>query len=278
MEQQDFNQQVTETMLIDYLNGRLGQTERLKLENLIQNNHEIGQQFAETKALWQAMSQIQIPAPTKKMDADFFEMLHEFKTASETKISNSFWSQLKNLTSQWFDSKLAFGMTILVLGCLLGYSISGVVNMGNNFASGSKVERLSEEVQGMKELMMLAMLQNPQATERMKAVNYTAEMTDVDSKVLNALFSTFQFDPNDNVRIVALNALVKWADKPQVRQVLLTALMEEKSPLVQVALADAMIKLQERKSIQPLQEKLNDKELNIYVKDKFENTIELLSI
>jgi len=278
MEQQDFNQQVTETMLIDYLDGRLGQTERLKLENLIQNNHEIGQQFAETKALWQAMSQIQIPAPTKKMDADFFEMLHEFKTVSETKISNSFWSQLKNLTSHWFDSKLAFGMTILVFGCLLGYSISGVVNMGNNFASGSKVERLSEEVQGMKELMMLAMLQNPQATERMKAVNYTAEMTDVDSKVLNALFSTFQFDPNDNVRIVALNALVKWADKPQVRQVLLTALMEEKSPLVQVALADAMIKLQERKSIQPLQEKLNDKELNIYVKDKFENTIELLSI
>ena len=278
MEQQDFNQQVTETMLIDYLDGRLGQTERLKLENLIQNNHEIGQQFAETKALWQAMSQIQIPAPTKKMDADFFEMLDEFKTGSETKISNSFWSQLKNLTSHWFDSKLAFGMTILVFGCLLGYSISGVVNMGNNFASGSKVERLSEEVQGMKELMMLAMLQNPQATERMKAVNYTAEMTDVDSKVLNALFSTFQFDPNDNVRIVALNALVKWADKPQVRQVLLTALMEEKSPLVQVALADAMIKLQERKSIQPLQEKLNDKELNIYVKDKFENTIELLSI
>ncbi|MBK8390269.1 MAG: HEAT repeat domain-containing protein [Saprospiraceae bacterium] len=278
MEQQDFNQQVTETMLIDYLNGRLGQTERLKLENLIQNNHEIGQQFAETKALWQAMSQIQIPAPTKKMDADFFEMLDEFKTGSETKISNSFWSQLKNLTSHWFDSKLAFGMTILVLGCLLGYSISGVVNMGNNFASGSKVERLSEDVQSMKELMMLAMLQNPQATERMKAVNYTAEMTDVDSKVLNALFSTFQFDPNDNVRIVALNALVKWADKPQVRQVLLTALMEEKSPLVQVALADAMIKLQERKSIQPLQEKLNDKELNIYVKDKFENTIELLSI
>ncbi|HMS71017.1 MAG TPA: hypothetical protein PKD18_22875, partial [Saprospiraceae bacterium] len=82
MEQQDFNQQVTETMLIDYLNGRLGQTERLKLENLIQNNHEIGQQFAETKALWQAMSQIQIPAPTKKMDADFFEMLDEFKTGS----------------------------------------------------------------------------------------------------------------------------------------------------------------------------------------------------
>ena len=111
MEQQDFNQQVTETMLIDYLDGRLGQTERLKLENLIQNNHEIGQQFTATKALWQAMSQIQIPAPTKKMDADFFEMLHEFKTVSETKISNSFWSQLKNLTSHWFDSKLAFGMS-----------------------------------------------------------------------------------------------------------------------------------------------------------------------
>ncbi|MFM2394996.1 MAG: hypothetical protein RLZZ546_2979, partial [Bacteroidota bacterium] len=164
---------------------------------------------------------------------------------------------------------------LLICGAYIGrISVDGSFSTNSN----SEVVRLSHEVNEMKEMMMLSMIQNPQASDRIRAVNYAKELVEVDDKVLDALLSTFYYDENDNVRIVALNALVKMGDNAKVREALINAIMSEKSVLIQVALADAMIKLQEKKSLDLLKEKLEDQQLNKHVKDKYIKTIEKLSI
>jgi hypothetical protein len=77
-------------------------------------------------------------------------------------------------------------------------------------------------------------------------VSYTSDITHADEKVINALFTTLNNDLNVNVRLVALEALTQFAKDAIVREGLVKSLAVQDSPMVQVALADVMVKLQEK--------------------------------
>ena len=126
-------------------------------------------------------------------------------------------------------------------------------------------------------MMMLSLLENPAASERLRAVSYTEEINEVDDKVVDALLTTLNNDANVNVRLVTLEALAKLADNVKVREGLVQSITQQESPLVQSALADIMVKLQEKRSVKPLRQLLRDDNLNHLVKGKIEQSIRELS-
>ena len=126
-------------------------------------------------------------------------------------------------------------------------------------------------------MMMLSLLENPAASQRLRAVSYTEEISQVDGKVVEALLTTLNNDSNVNVRLVTLEALAKLADHSAVREGLVQSITRQESPLVQSALADVMVKLQEKRSIKPLRQLLRDDRLNYLVKSKIEQSIRDLS-
>ncbi len=227
----------------------------------------------EEMALWHQLDDIDTPLPSPKLKADFYTMLQNFDTNEEKKIN--FWQKWSAILLPKSGFNIAYTVALMAVAGMIGYFSSN--NRKPSFADQSKVQQLSNEVHEMKEMMMLAMLQNPQATERIKAVSYTKELNDVDGKILKALISTFKDDENENVRIVALNALIKFGNDPSVRETLIEALMVEKSPLIQVALADAMLQMHEKKSVNQMKNRLKETQLNKFVKEKFVKTIEKLS-
>ena len=139
------------------------------------------------------------------------------------------------------------------------------------------MDTLTKEVQEMRLMMKHSLIDTPSASERLKAVSYTKEITDVDDKVVQALFTTLNNDPNVNVRLVTLEALAELAHDPKVRQGLVLSLTKQDSPLVQVALADVMVKLQEKRSIKAFKQMLRRDDLNDLVKSKLQQTIKDLS-
>ena len=76
--------------------------------------------------------------------------------------------------------------------------------------------------------------------------------------------------------MVTLDALVKFSREPAVREGLIESIMQQESPLMQSAIADVMVKLQEKRSVKPLQELLNRKDLNETVKNKIKESIHQL--
>ena len=80
--------------------------------------------------------------------------------------------------------------------------------------------------------------------------------------MVTALLSTLNNDPNVNVRLATLEALAPLADDPAVRLGLVHSLTRQDSPLVQSALADVMVQLQERRSVKPLRELLRQANLD----------------
>lgn len=219
-----------------------------------------------------------MPAPRPEMTTRFYAMLDSFE-AAEKVAHQTPWAML----SVWFRQldwsvlapRLAYSVLLLGIGVTAGYWFPG--RQKPAVAYQQRIDTLSMEVQEMRQMMLLSLLENPSATERLRAVGYTKDIGDVDSHVIDALLMTLNNDTNVNVRLVTLEALAQLADDARVREGLVQSLTRQESPLVQVALADVMVKLQEKRSLQPLRQLLRQQGTNSLVKSKLEQTIRDLS-
>lgn len=233
----------------------------------------------EEQDLWEKLGKIDTPSPSPEAKTRFYAMLDTYQNELESKKENSFQAIFERF-KQAFKYKpaynWAYALVLLALGGITGY-FSGRTTANETLAHQDKVEQLSSEVQEMKQMMMLSMLENPTATERLKAVSYTQELSTVDDQVIDALLTTLNFDQNENVRLVTLEALIQLAHHPKVREGLVQSLLKQESPLMQVALADAMVKLQEKRSVKQFKKLLKKDNLNNSVKSKIEKTIQVLS-
>lgn len=270
------NKENIESQFWAYLEQKLNEEDCIQLELMLSTDPALKQEFEETKALWLLMQQSTMEVPVDNLQTSFDEMLFQYKSNKPTNKSAFADTLFGRFFGEFSFMKLAMPVLFVLTGIGIGYMAFNSRHAAV-LADASDVGRLSNEVTELKEMMMLAMLENPKASERMKAVSYTKELNGVDDKVINALLTTFLNDQNDNVRLAALKALTPLAESSEVlREQLIDALVKEQSPLIQVALADAMIKLQEKESVEPLKKRLRDNELDKSVKQKFESTIKLL--
>ena len=220
----------------------------------------------------------QPPEPSLRMQTKFYDMLHSF---GETELAETSKTFTKSGTGFQFISKpavwLQIAATILLLssGIIAGYWLRSR-NSGNEIAQ-QQIDTMAVQIQEMRQMMMLTLLQNPSASERLQAVSLSNELDHADEQVIEALLTTLNYDTNVNVRLVTLNALIKYTDNPNVRQGLIQSLTHQDSPLVQMALADLMVKLQEKRSVTALRQLLHRKGIRTPVKAKVEQSIIKLS-
>jgi hypothetical protein len=144
-------------------------------------------------------------------------------------------------------------------------------------ATASQVQALSRQLREMRQMMMLSLLQNPSASERMRAATYADDSRIISPDILAVLLTTLNSDPNVNVRLTTLDALTQYARNPAVREGLIQSILQQDSPLMQAALADVMLKLQEKRSIQSFKKLLQEKGLNEMVRSKIEQVITRLT-
>jgi HEAT repeats/Putative zinc-finger len=275
---QNINCHSIQEQMIDLIHNQVDEKERLEMENHIAQCADCQAEWVENQVLWQQMSTIKTPAPSPEMGTRFYAMLDTYKKEVEAKEENSLaglWQKIKERFTYQPSYNWAYSLVLVGLGTLMGFYIGKPDSQ--DVAYQKQVESLSYQMQEMKQMMMLSMLENPAATERMKAVGYTEELHQVDDKVIDALLTTLNYDENVNVRIVTLEALIPLANNPKVREALVQSLVTQESPLVQVALADVMVKLQEKRSVKEFKRILLKNNLNSMVKDKIEKSILKLS-
>jgi hypothetical protein len=258
------------------LSGTLSQQEREGLESHLAGCTDCQMDLEVSGKIWHLMAEAQPPVPTAGMRIRFNAELENFKDQM-TREKKS-WPALKNIFQSLFGElgsrRVAFGSFLLVIGLAGGYFLSRPLN--STVSYNQKIDSLSTEVSEMKQMMMLSLLENPSASERIKAVAYTDDISSANKKVIDALLTTLNEDPNVNVRLMTLEALVKYADQPRVREGLVASIGMQESPLMQSAMADCMVKLQEKSSVKSLQNLLHRKNLNEMVKHKIEQSIHKL--
>lgn len=268
-------------LLPGWMNDNLSVSERAAIEQHLPQCPDCLAELAMSRHLWQQLGTVPTPAPRPEVRTQFYAMLDSFETEQKASRSGSWTKALASLQTLFRQSvmpvpRLAYSLVLLAVGIAGGYWFHSP-NTTTVAVQQQQIDTLSTQVQEMREMMMLSLLENPSATERLRAVSYTKDISDVNSQVIDALLMTLNNDPNVNVRLVTLEALADLAHDPRVREGLVQSLMRQESPLVQVELADVMVKLQEKRSLKPMRQLLRQPGTNDLVKSKLEQTIKQLS-
>jgi len=254
-----------EELIVDYLDGKL-EYDKLK-DTLLKSGKYKLDDIEKIKSLYCKLDDIPVPEPGENLDKNFYNLLEPLKSVvakPESRFAHLS-SKLSHIINLVTLPKLGYASLFIVLGIFIGKWLIP----GNSI----QLEQMSAEVKQMKEVMMLTMLNQPSPSERIKAVSSVNSISNSDSKVINALIETLNNDPDVNVRLVTVEALSGFTQNPQVRQGLIQSIAKQKSPLVQIALADLMVSLREKNSVEPLKDLLKDKGISYAVKNKIEACI-----
>lgn len=263
-----------EDLFLGKLQNDLNENQLTQLEQHLTACPACRMELAALATVWQNMGTVEAPEPSTNMEANFNAMLKDFKR-SEAGNSKSaeLIERFKNLWNGQTAWPLRYQLVVILISFLCGYLVFW---QGKGGQQDKQLTQLAAEVNDLKQTMLLSMLENPSASERMKAVSYSEELNTTDQQVIAALLSTLNNDPNVNVRLTTLEALSKLADHAEVREGLIKSVTQQQSPLMQSAIADVMLKLQEKRAIKPLKKLLKDSTLNEGVREKVTETIDRL--
>lgn len=252
-----------EELISKYNEGLADPSEIKLIEQLIEAGEADLTQLRELADLDKQLHKMESGSPSMNLDDHFYKALadEKKKLKSTTSFTLSSWSTL--------FPRLAVAAVLILVGFSVGY-------FAQLPSENKEVVQLTEEVSELKEMMMLSLLEKESATQRLKAVSLTSEMDQVSSKVADALFATLNQDENVNVRLAALDALKVYSRDSLVRSKLIESIAIQDSPLVQIALAELMVSIQEKKSVDALKQVLQSDKTAKEVKTKISESIEVL--
>ncbi len=255
----------TRQLLPDYLMGAIGESDRIELERHLDSCPECRGECDEIAGLWEKMALIGDEEPGPNLREEFYAGLESASRKLESTRRAGFWSNLGTIGQAVLRPsflQMVLPAFFLLVGVLIGHLVTGQ-------AGGTEqVPQLRAELEQMKSLVTLSLLQQQSASERLRGVTWGTRLDEADRKVLRALVSTMNSDPSVNVRLAAVEALQPYAEDEEVRDGLVRSLSTQDSPLVQITLIDAMVHLREHRSVAVLRHLADDKQLNQAVRER----------
>lgn len=234
MTSEEFRQWIPE-----YLAGRLSASENGLFEAQLSANPELQFELEELRSTWQGLGLIPGAQPSAAMRARFYQRLNDVQSGRNPVARGAF---------AWWKpglSGLVRQITIVLALFCLGMYV-GRVSMGGGNASSSQATQLQAQIQGLRQTMALSLLDRQSPASRLEGVSWGTQVEHPDRDLLSALIGTFEHDANTNVRLAALDALERFSGEPAVRQAMVKSLGNQDSPLVQIALIDALVHMHEK--------------------------------
>jgi hypothetical protein len=111
---------------------------------------------------------------------------------------------------------------------------------------------LRRELRDMRQMLMLSLMQQQSATERLRGVSGSVQIDQPGTEIVRALLETLMHDPNVNVRLACVDALRRFSEQDVVRRGTVQALAESSYPLVQIALIDFVVETKDKDAIDAL--------------------------
>ncbi|MGC2234040.1 MAG: zf-HC2 domain-containing protein [Candidatus Acidiferrum sp.] len=225
-------------LLPDYLQGRL----KAEQDSIVERHLEECADCREDVAIWKKLAILPVEQPSAESRERFETMLHASLTGRSDKAAAGLEPQRRGAFWNWLRSPLgalAWSVALLVIGLFAGNYIGSV--RSNAASHPDELAAMHTELTNMRQLVVLSMLQQQSASERLQGVSYSQGEARLDPQILAALVHTLRYDNSVDVRLAALDALSRHGSQPQVHKGVVEALQEQQSPLVQVALIDQML-------------------------------------
>jgi len=261
-----------ESVMIEYLDNTLEEAHRHEVEKHLETCERCLDELKDFQQILHTVDSTEMEQPDETLRINFYHMLHGEmnKQVLQNRKQPAMPLSMRR-SSTWL--RLAAAMVLLLAGTFIGLSVRFVINRQQE---NEQVASMKNEMQEMKELMMLSMLKLESPSQRLQAVNYTDDIQAPDAKVLNALTETLNNDRNINVRLAAAYSLSKYADRQSVRDSLVASLSMQTEPIIQVVLMNILVEKRESNAIKPIQKIISDEKAMKEVKDVAQKGLKIL--
>ena len=255
-----------ESGAMDFITGTMSSDEANDFRKFLDGNPEFKNRYNDLVETWSMVDGLETPEPSAKMDEAFFEMLsNEVDKERGSAVQGNFFEGLLSI----FKPQLAFGILLLAIGLGVGYYLAP-----SNDSVPTQTLVSGNETAEVRQKLVLTLLDQPSANQRLQGVGEANKFENADNIVIKALLKTLNHDSNVNVRLAAVESLTNYVDNPMVRQGLVKSIPNQESPILQITLANLMVALQEKSSIEPFRQLLKQKQLDTTVKKRIEKSIE----
>jgi anti-sigma-K factor RskA len=268
-------------LLPDYLQGGLGADKAQIVESHLTQCGDCRDEVA----VWKKLALLPVEQPSAESRLRFEAMLHAYqegrsdrgKANFEPRRSSSRWSFWGWLRTP--VGAVAWSAALLLIGLFVGgYFGNRVTHPSSSSSSGQdEIAQMHNELSNMRQLVVLSLLQQQSASERLQGVSYSQREEQLDPQVTQALLHTLRYDGSVDVRLAALDALSRHSGQPLVRRGVLDALQEQQSPLVQVALIDQLVEWHDADAAPRLRNFEQTPDLNPTVKQRAEWAVSKLN-
>jgi len=239
-------------LLMDRLQGNVVPAEDERLAEHLESCAACRAEAAALAETWASLGDIDDDdVPHERLRARFHAALAAYE-ASERKS----WPQ--RLVERWWPQQPALQMglaaALALVGVLIGQQLPSPVD--------AEVAALRDEVR----TVGLALLDHQSASERLLGVQWSRR-TPQTPEVVDALLERVRYDSNLSVRLAAVEALRADLDRADVVDGLAMALAQQESPLLQVALTDALLAAGDAAAIEAVQATLEREDLDPAVRE-----------
>ena len=251
--------------LPDYLQGNL----KAEQDELVEEHIAECGDCREDVAIWKKLSLLPVEQPSAGSRERFEAMLHAYQTGRNETLAAAPGPEKRGALWSWLRSPIgavAWSAALLAIGIFAGNYLGNRPTHSN--ADQSEIAAMHTELTNTRQLVVLSMLQQQSASERLQGVSYSQREEHLDPQVLSALVHTLRYDNSVDVRLAALDALSRHGGQPQARKGIVEALQGQQSPLVQVALIDQMLEWRDPDAAQRLRNFAQSPNLNPTVRQR----------
>ena len=267
----------TGELLPDYLQGRLSADQAAEVEKHLAECARCG----EEAALWKKLALLPEEQPSPALESRFKAMLESYQEGRWEKTNLASEKNKTSVPMLWglgnWRQLPAAGIVWAVLFLACGYFIGKHADRSSDAAAQAQLNEMRQELGATRQMVALSMMQQQSASQRLEGVNWTTRLPEPDPKVMGALMHTVRFDNNVDVRLAALDALSRYADRPEVRRELVDVLQSTQSPMVQVALIDLLVDLHDKSAVPQFKRFQQDPNVNPTVKKRVDWGIQQLN-
>ncbi len=247
-----------------YLQNELDELDKEQFEKHLEDCQDCQLVLKQTEELLGVMDHSPVIEPPVALRSAFIEKLNREKsTLSSPEGKQVFFNQ------NFY--RVAAAMALLVIGFSAGTLFTG------ESTDSSELADLKSEVQSMKQMVMMSMLRDESASERIQAVNYVNGFDEPSLEVIETLFHTLNEDESPNVRRAAIRAaLEKFTYDENVRLLLIRSFEFQTDPVMQITLIDLMVELEEKRAAKKFQQLIDKDDIEEIVKEQAEIGLQLL--
>lgn len=255
-------------LLPDYWSQTLSDQDDLALEGHIAVCEACRAEAERLGELWKSLALIPASSddfePTSRLRGRFYDTLSAYRQGLESAPRRGLREKILALWPRQPAWQMAFSFALLVIGVGLGYEMRP--GTAQPAQADGEISQLRGEVNNMRQMVALSLLQQQSASERLRGVSYAYRVQPSDTEVLSALLTTVNQDSNVNVRLAAVDALHAFGSSPVMRTAIIQSIRKQTTPLVQVALIDLLVDLKETQAAPELQQIASDPQIDAGVR------------